>query len=232
MGNSLLSIDWDYFISTENQEILSSVENNRTIIDEWYKRYFKMDSRGIDIYKYYRLSNEVETFWDKIKQIFRIDENTKVFVSDSHKLSYDIAKKFNCKKVYLFDAHSDLGYGGLPSLKFEVNCANWLGHLLKQEQIIEANIIYSPYTNERPEYFEQMNKLFNIKYLKIKDLIDLSTNVIHICRSGAWSPPWYDKDFIRFVKALNIPFKVIDCPNRRWKTKNLTLADQIQYLMA
>ncbi|WP_449443845.1 arginase [Ureibacillus acetophenoni] len=232
MGNSLLSIDWDYFISSEDQDILSCVENNRTIIEEWYKRYFKMKSKGLDIHQYYQLSNEIDTFWDKIKQIFRIEESTKVFVSDSHALSYNIAKNFKCDKVYLFDAHSDLGYGGFSSLTFEVNCANWLGHLLKQKQIKEANIIYSPYTKERPEYFNKMNKRFNIKYLKMKDLINLSTNVIHICRSGAWSPPWFDNEFTRFVKSLNIPFKVVDCPSRRWKTNNLTLADQIHYLMA
>lgn len=233
MENSLLSIDWDYFISAENQQVVSSIENERTIVDEWYKRYFQSKNNGVDIRKYFQLSNEVETFWDKIKQIFRIDGNTKVYISDSHELSFDIAKKFNCDEVYLFDAHSDLGYGGLSSLNFEVNCANWLGHLLKQKQVTKANIIYSPYTKERPEYFKQMNKLFKINYLKFKDLHnEVSTKVIHICRSGAWSPPWFDKDFIRFVKALGIPFKVVNCPIRRWKTKNLTLADKIQYLMA
>ncbi|SOC43951.1 hypothetical protein SAMN05877842_1189 [Ureibacillus acetophenoni] len=36
----------------------------------------------------------------------------------------------------------------------------------------------------------------------------------------------YDKDLIRFVKSLNIPFKVIECPNRRWRQKTY------HYLMA
>ena len=37
-------------------------------------------------------------------------------------LSYSVAKDNGCSNVYLFDAHADLGYGGLPSLNFELNC--------------------------------------------------------------------------------------------------------------
>ena len=39
MGNSLLSIDWDYFISLYNENCVSSIENKRTIIDLWNKKY-------------------------------------------------------------------------------------------------------------------------------------------------------------------------------------------------
>lgn len=59
-------------------------------------------------------------------------------------MSYKIAKENNCKVVYLFDSHADLGYGGLASLNFGVNCSNWLGKLLKEREIIEANIFTAP----------------------------------------------------------------------------------------
>lgn len=124
-----MSIDWDYFISAENQEITSSVENKRTINDLWYKRYFQYKSYGKDFEKSFALSKDVDFFWNKIKQFFRWDQEVNVYVSDSHALSYKFAEKFNVDEVYLFDAHSDLGYGGLASLQFEVNCANWLGKL-------------------------------------------------------------------------------------------------------
>ena len=41
-----------------------------------------------------------------------------------------------------------LGYGGLASLHFELNCANWLGKLFKDNIVKRANIFYSPYTLE------------------------------------------------------------------------------------
>ncbi|KGR90981.1 arginase [Ureibacillus massiliensis 4400831 = CIP 108448 = CCUG 49529] len=231
MGNSLLSIDWDYFISTENQEIISNLENERTIVDEWYKKYFQLKLQGKNIQNSFRLSSEVDSFWNRIKQIFIFNKNTKVYVSDSHVLSYDIAKKFQCTDVYLFDAHSDLGYGG--SLSLDVNCANWLGFLLKEQVVKSANIIYSPFTKEKPEFFKHYNRVFDIKYLEIQDLHNkVNTAVIHICRSGAWTPPWYDQNFVKFLNALGLEYQFINCPVRRWKPNNLNFADQIQYLLA
>lgn len=233
MGNSLLSIDWDYFISVENQHISSFNETKQSMIDLWYKRYFQGKSQGKNILESFQLSKEVDMFWDKIKQIFQMDQDAKVYVSDSHALSYDIAKKFDCHEVYLFDAHSDLGYGGLDSLNFEVNCANWVGQLLKQKVINKAHIFYSPFTKEKPTYFKQMNERFNIEYLNFTDLHNkIKTSSIHICRSGAWSPPWFDRKFIEFVNTLGMPFNVLDCPRRKWKPQHLTFAEQVQYMMA
>lgn len=230
---SLLSIDWDYFISADNQEIISSVENQRTINDLWYKRYFQSKSYGIDFEKSYSLSEEVDTFWDKIKQFFQWEKDVNVYVSDSHALSYKIAEKFDVDEIYLFDAHSDLGYGGLASLKFEVNCANWLGKLLQNQIIRKAYIIYSPFTKEKPEFFKEINKAFSINYVKFKDLPKgIQTSAIHICRSGAWSPPWFDGKFIKFVKALELPYKVYQCPRRKWNPHNVTFAEKLQYMMA
>ncbi|BDH63106.1 arginase [Lysinibacillus sp. PLM2] len=231
MGNSLLSIDWDYFISTENQGIISNIENERTIVDEWYKKYFQLKSQGKNIQNLFKLSSEVDSFWDRIKQIFIFNKKTKVYVSDSHVLSYDIAKKFQCTDVYLFDAHSDLGYGGTISL--EVNCANWLGFLLKEQVVKNANIIYSPFTKEKPEFFKHLNQVFDIKYLEIQDLhTKVNTSLIHICRSGAWTPPWFDQNFVRFLNASGLKYQVVNCPVRQWEPKNLNFADQIQYLLA
>lgn len=231
MGNSLLSVDWDYFISTENQNVVSFTESKKTIIDLWYKRYIESKMRGKNIQKAFQLTPQADLFWKKVKDYFQFDENVKVYVSDSHSLSYDIAKKFKVDEVYLFDAHSDLGYGGLSSLQFEVNCANWLGKLLHNKLINKAHIIYSPYTKEKPEYFHQINKRFNVNYPKWNDLkTGIQTSVIHICRSGAWSPPWFDKHFVTFVKSLKKPYTVLNYQQRKWDTKNLTLADELEYL--
>lgn len=230
---SLLSIDWDYFISAENQEITSSVENKRTIHDLWYKKYFQYKSFGKDFEKSFFLSKDVDQFWNKIKQIFRWDQQVRIYVSDSHALSYKIAEKFEVDEVYLFDAHSDLGYGGLASLQFNVNCANWLGKLLQNRIIQKAYIIYSPFTKEKPEFFNEINKAFNIQYLKFEDLYEgIKTNVIHICRSGAWSPPWLDGKFVEFVRAIGLPYKVYQCPVRKWNPNNVTFAEKLDYLMA
>ncbi|MDS1029245.1 arginase [Bacillota bacterium LX-D] len=233
MQKCLLSIDWDYFINTKNENGGSYLENNKNRINLWYKRYFQLKASGKDIKKTFQLSLEADTFWKKIKKHFQFVKGIKAYVSDSHALSFDIAKNNGCSTVYLFDAHSDLGYGGLSNLNFEVNCANWLGKLLKSKLIEQANIIYSPYTAEKPEYFKAINSFYNVRYLSLNDLDgDIKVTAIHICRSGAWTPPWLDKRFFQFVDELGVPYETIDCPPRKWDTKNMSFSDQIYYLMA
>ncbi|HHW32467.1 MAG TPA: arginase [Clostridiaceae bacterium] len=232
MEKCLLSIDWDYFINTTNSWGIY-LENKRNLVDRWYKRYIQARARGEDIKNAFQLSSEVDIFWNKIKKSFRFEKNIKVYISDSHALSYKIAKENKCKAVYLFDSHADLGYGGLSSLNSEVNCSNWLGKLLKDKQIKEANIFYSPYTAEEPEYFKPINNIYNIRYNDF-NVLDKSivVSVIHICRSGAWTPPWLDNKFIQFINALGFPYEIVNCPVRKWDTVNISLSDQIYYLMA
>jgi len=232
MEKCLLSIDWDYFIYTQDSWG-SYLENKKSLLDLWYKRYIQTKARGEDIRKTFQLSSEWEVFWNKIKEHFQFVNDIKVYVSDSHALSYEIAKKNNCNVVYLFDSHADLGYGGLSSLDFEVNCSNWLGKLLKDKLIKEANIFYSPYTAEKPEYFKPMNSTYNISYYNFNKFDKcILVSVIHLCRSGAWTPPWLDNKFSQFIDTLGIPYEIVNCPERKWDPANISLSDQINYLMA
>lgn len=233
MEKCLLSIDWDYFIYTQKENCGLFLENNRSLIELWYRRYIQAKARGEDIRKAFHLSSELDTFWNKIKKCFKFVKNIKVYVSDSHALSYKIAKENNCNTVCLFDAHADLGYGGISSLNYEINCSNWLGKLLKDEQIIEANIFYSPYTREKPEFFKSINSIYNIRYYDLYKFDKrIAVSAIHICRSGAWAPPWLDDNFTQFVKALGLPYEIVNCPERKWDTVNISLSDQINYLLA
>ncbi len=233
MEKCLLSIDWDYFVRTEKGNWGSFLENGSSVTDLWYKRYIQEKMKGKDIQKSFKLSPELNVFWEKISRCFKITKDSKIYVSDSHALSYDIAKKYDLKTVCLFDSHADLGYGGLSSLNFEVNCSNWLGKLLKERQISEACIFYSAHTEEKPEYFKAMNDIFNIGYFKLENFNkNYSVPVIHVCRSGAWTPPWFDVKFIQFVKALGIPGEIVSCPARKWNPSSLSFSDQINYLLA
>lgn len=86
---------------------------------------------------------------------------------------------------------------------------------------------------EKPEYFKQINNVFKVKYPTWDTISDyIVVGVIHICRSGAWTPPWYDQNFIEFVKATGLPVKNIGCLPRKWDTKKLSLAKQITYMMS
>lgn len=233
MEKCLLSVDWDYFIDTRKRNLGSCLENNKNIINLWYKRYFQLNEKGKNIQNFFQLSPDANNFWNDIRNHFKFSKHIQAYVSDSHALSYNIAKKNKCSMICLFDAHADLGYGGLSSLNFEVNCANWLGKLLKNKIINEADIIYSPYTTEKPEDFKQIYRKYNARFISLNSLNEKhEVSAVHICRSGAWTPPWFDEQFFSFIKGLGISYKIIDCPKRKWDTKNLSFSDRIFYSIA
>lgn len=236
LNNILLSIDWDYFIPIKKEWTGSYIENRRNIIGLWYKRYIKGEQCGENIEKYLYVDKEAKEFWKNIKKLFSFTTSMPVYISESHKISYEIAKKYNCTEVISFDAHSDLGYGGVQSLDYEVNCANWLGKLLKEGSVKKAKIIYSKYTMECKEEFEEITNKYDVQFKKFKcnfnnNNIKRDISAIHICRSGAWTPPWLDDKFFEFVKRCNFSYKNIDCNKREWNVGNLTLADRLTYLI-
>ena len=60
-----------------------------------------------------------------------------------------------------------------------------------------------------------MNDKYNIIYLKPNDLsTKINISALHICRSGAWTPPWYDDNFNAFINNLGISYEIIDCQKK------------------
>ena len=232
MKNTLITIDWDYFMPYISKFNVSCLENKRNIQNNWYKLYLENKMNGIDITKTMKTGQALEGFWEKINNVFNIAKKCNLIVSDSHKIAYRVAKEIQCDKVYNFDSHTDLGYGGLESLDFEVNCANWLGRLLKDNIIKCANIILSPYTGENRSEFKELNMKYLVKYNTIDEIAEDSIiDTIHICRSGAWTPPWLDNEFFSFINYNGMEIKYIEFEKRNWDIKNITLADKIEYMI-
>ena len=229
---ALLTIDWDYFMPYVGYFNLSYLENRRNIDKHWYKLYLEKKQCGIDITKEMVVGKEKDNFWTNISKYFNFSSIDKIIVSDSHKIAYDLAKVTKCEEVYNFDSHTDLGYGGLESLNYEVNCANWLGKLLNEGWVRRGNIILSPYTSEKEEYFKEINESFDILYKEIDELEpQVQVNTLHVCRSGAWTAPWLDNEFREFIKGINKKIEYKEYMDREWNINNITLADQIEYLL-
>ena len=226
---NILSIDWDYFIPLKREWSGSYIENKRNKYAIWYKRYFEAKEHGENLEANITVDKKLmANFIETLKLKFNIEKDAKLYVSDSHKISYYIAKEYKCKNIYSFDAHTDLGYGGLPSLQFEVNCANWLGKLMNDSIIENAYIILSPFSFEDSSLFNDINNKFNIKYI-VNDEIDNLPNIslIHIARSGAWTPPWLDQDFFQLIDRFDRPYRVLNLKHRYWDPENISLADII-----
>ena len=224
---SMLSIDWDYFIPLKKEWYGSYIENERNRNFLWYQRYFNGKAKGEDIESSIKHNTQLINNFKKVLSIkFNIEKDAKLYVSDSHSLSYHLAKYYNCKNVYSFDAHTDLGYGGLKSLQFEVNCANWLGKILDDSITQTAYIILSPFSFENSNQFNEINNKFNIKYINTNNISNSpKISIIHIARSGVWTPPWLDYAFFELVDSFNRPYMVINLKHRHWNPKNISLSE-------
>lgn len=231
MVKALLSIDWDYFIPIKREWCGSYFESKKNVQALWYKRYFKCRENGENIIDEVKVGVDLNEFWKKIKGVFSFDKNIKIYMTDSHKWSYNIAKNNGCNTVFNIDAHSDLGYEGLNSLMFEVNCSNWFGKLFGDNIINKGYVIYSPYTYENKDEFKEINNKFAINYCNVKKInskIDIST--IHICRSGMWTPPWLDYEFYKFCYGILGNHIIKYCPTRNWNVESMTLSEKLDYL--
>lgn len=227
MSKNLLTIDWDFFIDNKMVEWTSILENNINKTTKWYKRYLSYQQKGKNLYDFFVLNPNYKHFFTLLSKHFNIRSSTPIYITDSHTYAYHIAKERHCDYVYSFDAHSDLGYGGLSSLDFELNCANWLGQLLKGQYIQAASIFYSPYTKENPDDFSELTASLPVCFKSLDQFTDSTIPVdsIHICLSETWSPPWYDEDFMLFLSSCPGKIKQQTCHPRDWSPANLTYSE-------
>ena len=125
-----------------------------------------------------------------------------------------------------FDAHHDVGYKPWKELKHFIEsgqcaCDNWLCSFLCGFPNTKARIIFPDWLREdnklkdeinsirkalprkmwsrvRASFFTNENGAIDSLVSNYGELIEVAA--IYVCRSGAWTPPWLDDDFIYFVR--------------------------------
>lgn len=219
----LLSIDWDYFIDCGGLETLSLKESYANIYLRWYKEYFQNPGFVFS----YGIHPGMESFWRNLKQRFSID-GVCLWISESHKVSYNLCRSLGCRRVVSFDAHSDLGYGRLIGGRGHIHCANWLAQLLLCPEVEEAQVVLSPYTAEKSGDFEECKKVSFCRPDELRMEEDETVAGIHICRSGAWTPPWYDAQLTRFIELSGIKRIKGTLKERPWKPTILDYSQIIE----
>jgi hypothetical protein len=228
----LISVDWDYFIDVKQREVRSLRENHRNLYLRWYKEYLQ-NPRMLLLY---HVLPKLECFWKTLGRHYHLNPSTLLFISESHKYSYCLSQILGCQKVINFDAHADLGYSGASRVGAYTHCANWLGRLVDTAQITEAEIVYSPYTHEKAAFFSDfLKKGIAIHFTRLEQLEDQPQDEvvsgIHICRSGAWTPPWYDQELLRLINASGMQRRRGFVKPRVWRPTQLTYAQKLDLLL-
>ena len=244
---NVLSVDFDYFIDTTLKERVLLFPDSGTENWDWdtqiliwtslystsvsnKKLHGQKDIREIGV-----LNDEIDILFDLVDMY--IKEDTQLLISESHK---EIASLINKNKnsnekinVYNIDFHDDC----FSSSETEIHCGNW-ARILVNEKIID-NISWIK--RHDSEYIGS-DIIHNI-YNSIQELYNnprtLSAGIDHIfiCRSGMWSPPHLDDEFVRLAYGI-AELMDIDEPNgaseiyHRWnnyfKNNINNLSEQIQ----
>jgi len=221
--NVAISVDWDYFFQED-------------CMWDWGHReaeFFKQDLWSIrllsrpELITNYTPSEEYKTFWKKLGKFHLIPQVA--YVTDSHTFAYETFMMLGKLDVLInFDTHDDMTElrKNVENPPEYITCENWLIELMRYRRDLEVIWIqpdyYRQYKNRDiandvvPRFHHYFAKDFD-KAVKQYGLKSQNVLFSHICRSGAWTPPWSDKDFEKFLRMSGIgwvpmsnhPFKLI-----------------------
>lgn len=201
MSRTLLTIDWDFFVPEKPEWDFGHHENGVFLDMAWKTRI--------------HLRNEMRTncveldFWNMLRERVEIPRDAPVYVSDSHSLAYIVARKHKCDRVFLVDAHHDCWR--LTKDAKQVGADNWMTALFREPSSplwcpMEAIWLRPEWSMFRMKsaYLDRLERR-RVRAVRWRDDWGaVRADVIHICRSGCWTPPWLDHLFIRFVRLYGV----------------------------
>lgn len=210
--NRILSIDWDYFFPDSQCYDWSHCEKDVYLNVIWN---FRVNDININTKKP-AFDEYIPTipanFWD-------ICDNTKeLLIAESHASILSIPYIEN-SIITNIDAHHDRGYGKDK----EINCGNW--GLTKK---IKKYCLYYPLWRNTNDEGGWDRKPDQINYgLPAPAEYDC----IFICRSGCWTPPWYDNKFRQWIDESKFDITYIDdcvCKDRELNMEKV-MEQKIKY---
>ena len=149
------------------------------------------------------------TLWllDQIKDM----NSSQIFFIKDHQSVNHILEVFNIDKceLYNIDFHHDLGYGPNP-LEEKLHCGNWALKLLESEKLIsytwlnaQESINFFHQIDFKKCRYDQINIIEN--NFKLKELE--KPDILIICLSPEWVPPYYQNLFYLWMDLLSNYFE-------------------------
>ena len=196
----ILSIDWDYFFPNSanydfgaNEEL--AIYREIVWATRCYAKSYLTKKEILEEYKPDIPSN----FWSIITN------KPKLFIADSHFYIWKILK-YN-DSITSLDAHHDLGYRDIEaSLDSDrVTCANWANWAILIHNA-KLYLHYPKWRKKDKEYFLS-EKPLTVSYT-LPEPQDY--DIVFICRSSCWTPPWYDEKFKQFYFHLKVEPTILE----------------------
>lgn len=202
---NVLSVDWDYYFPDAVDWDWSHDEENPIYYDfVWQTRAgsgnLRTGKRACDAYRPDK--SLLKGFWERLIK----EPPLMLAIAESHKDAYRYLEHLGVRGARLvnFDAHHDCWWNNMCKPK-QVNCGNWVYHALKDGIISRYDLRYPPFASENytdvidwPEGEDHDDKV-HVYFHDMKKRLPRRFHYVFICRSSCWTPPWADRDFLKFV---------------------------------
>lgn len=219
-----LNVDWDFFIRED--PMWDWGHNETALFSEmmWTVRAMSFMMQGVDLDKemcpwrngFPKPNQFMHYLQNEMGLKFQVDP-ADIVVGDSHG---EASRFYGGQDLVLnFDAHHDCGYTDRKTLrKWEkqehTEAGSWLWMLLKRHSLLEAHILYPKWKGwfeyEGTDFTERFeaNMWDRVFFDVVEPDVDFSlyknavVTGVYIARSGTWTPPWFDGDFIQFISDV------------------------------
>lgn len=197
---TLVSIDWDFFVPEKPEWDLGHQESEMFLRMLWMMRGHLIDQM--------KTSGEEKDFFRRLDL-----PSLGVTTSDSHAYAFQQLVDGGYDQLILFDTHHDC-WGS--SKDDNIMCHNWVRIWLSLSP--KHKVIWVYPNPDVLEGYPLPKDLANQVKLVAYGSLKLQTDTVaglHICRSGCWTPPWLDKNFIEFVQSYN-PRRIVTLQDGVW----------------
>jgi hypothetical protein len=186
----VLTVDWDFFVP---EDPMWDIQHKEALF--WLDPLWSL--ARMNLIEEMITNGQECGFWDWVRSWADID-GAALFVSDSHSCAYPVVQ--NAKQVILVDAHHDCWPSKMLNV---VQAHDWLGYWLEQSPSRKAIWIHpdDAFHSAYPLPLNKINVVSEIPY-KPKSMENVRLDVIHVCRSGCWTPPWLDQAFVDFLAEI------------------------------
>ena len=234
---TLLTVDWGFFVPEERLMWNEFVETKYSFNDKWFDTFATAYAYNLDLEERIKTTGEEIGFWDRLRSKFIIPNHVLIKVTESHVDAFDFARKYEVDRIFCFDSHVDLGsqspkeiidYSNAES-NLNVYCVDWLGGYgvyckYYRGQKIEINVIERSHSRGFG-FNDEIKEDLNVNIVETEDELisgeeKITVDLIHICRSGAWCPPWLDKNFSEFVNSLSKNYET-ELEEREWNREEV-----------
>lgn len=215
--NPILSIDFDFWIPVRAEYMPTCPERGGAEDHtQWKRRTVESFQEGTDLRNEVQLSRgELPlpsrfTRWLAVRNTAILQEG--LAIADQHFHAFYHFSNVSDAWLVHVDAHHDCGYG--HSYDRPLDCGNWILRLAELGNIRKLTMIYPSWRRQKRFYDETESpaQLPWVKKLGIDLEVFYGLNALPeqitfaksiLVRSGGYSPPWLDREFLALVKSIS-----------------------------